>query len=335
MHDSSPNSFLRAMLLTTIHKRYLLYAIIPICYVALALIVVYNNHSQMRRTNMDHHSRVRRGDLESNFVCASGCVECRGSANGCVQCTGRKLLYKVWKDNRNIGYCMSSCPNGTNTFRTTAGMPSECKACTVRNCIKCDVDVTYCTLCEDGFVADEMTGECRKLPKQDCKVKWKETRSCSGRRKPRNGCPIGKWTQEYTGIIKRYPKNGGRICPETLIREKRCKRPKCNKRVRYNSPRQLLCCRVCSTRRAPKSSLHQFYQRFTALRPCPMQIEAKRKQLCSKIRCSNFRKGRKHRFREDNDTKKRSCCLTTVRYPNIKNLKPSDTILKPSDKMWT
>ena len=67
------------------------------------------------------------GDLESNFVCASGCVECRGSANGCVQCTGRKLLYKVWKDNRNIGYCMSSCPNGTNTFRTTAGMPSECK----------------------------------------------------------------------------------------------------------------------------------------------------------------------------------------------------------------
>ena len=44
-------------------------------------------------------------------------------------------------------------------------VPMSVSACTVRNCIKCDVDVTYCTLCEDGFVADEMTGECRKLRK--------------------------------------------------------------------------------------------------------------------------------------------------------------------------
>ncbi|KAI1885571.1 hypothetical protein AGOR_G00205170 [Albula goreensis] len=103
----------------------------------------------MEYTDSQQHASRHRQHKQTpglNQGCEGGCLTC-SDYNGCLSCKPRLFIYLERNGMRQIGVCLSSCPNGYYGTRSPeinkcTKCKSDCDSCFNRN---------FCTRCKSGF----------------------------------------------------------------------------------------------------------------------------------------------------------------------------------------
>ncbi|KAJ8340830.1 hypothetical protein SKAU_G00331210 [Synaphobranchus kaupii] len=91
--------------------------------------------------------RQRRISTEVPPSCSRGCDLC-SQYNGCLKCLPRLFILLERNDIREIGVCLSSCPEGYFGVRNPD--MNKCTRCRIDNCEAC-FSRSFCTKCKEGL----------------------------------------------------------------------------------------------------------------------------------------------------------------------------------------
>ncbi|XP_064207114.1 R-spondin-1 isoform X3 [Anguilla rostrata] len=98
--------------------------------------------------------RQRRISTEVPPSCSRGCELC-SQYNGCLKCLPKLFILLERNDIREIGVCLSSCPEGYFGVRNPD--MNKCTRCRIENCEAC-FSKGFCTKCKEGLYS--LRGRC-------------------------------------------------------------------------------------------------------------------------------------------------------------------------------
>ncbi|XP_061106936.1 R-spondin-1 [Conger conger] len=103
--------------------------------------------ARQRRTRRNQSTRHRQLSTEVPPSCSRGCDLC-SQYNGCLKCLPRLFILLERNDIREIGVCLSSCPEGYFGVRNPD--MNKCTRCRIENCEAC-FSKGFCTKCKEGL----------------------------------------------------------------------------------------------------------------------------------------------------------------------------------------
>ncbi|KAJ8289532.1 hypothetical protein GJAV_G00002380 [Gymnothorax javanicus] len=121
---------------------------------AVLLLVFLSSMDYGHGTRGPKDTRSRRISTEVPPSCSRGCDLC-SQYNGCLKCLPRLFILLERNDIREIGVCLSSCPEGYFGVRNPD--MNKCTRCRIDNCEAC-FSKNFCTKCKEGLYS--LRGRC-------------------------------------------------------------------------------------------------------------------------------------------------------------------------------
>ncbi|XP_043919959.1 R-spondin-3 [Protopterus annectens] len=189
--------------------------------------------------------RHRRTHPSTQQGCQGGCASC-SDYNGCVSCKPRLFFFLKRSGMKQIGVCLSSCPNGyfgerTPEINKCAKCKPDCDACFNKNfCTKCKSGLYLqkgkcLESCPESFEPSNHTMECK--PIAHCEVSdWTSWSPCTKKGKT---CGFKKGNESRSRDVLQFPSALGSPCP-SLSETRNCivQRVKCPKEERGKKARE-------------------------------------------------------------------------------------------------